>query len=119
MRPIKVIIGIAVLAIGISTGWRVGSGEVANIELQSDMRDLASQSRNYIRYTPPRSDDDFRDAVIHMAKEHGIELDPTQVTVERPSPGTMYLAADYRLPVELPWFSFVMHFTPSSEKDSF
>ncbi len=118
MRGIKLILGLAVLVIGLSTGWLVGTDEVANIQFQGDLHDLASQSRNYVRYTPPRSEDEFRIAVIHKAREHGIRLDPEQVTVQQTGPGTTYLAADYSVPVELPWGSFVLHFTPSSEKNN-
>ena len=119
MRLIKTIVVTAALALALVVGWRVGSDEVANFELQGDLQDLASP--NYIRYAPPRSDDDLRAAVIHQAKELGIQLTPEQVTVQHRDSGTppLYLAVDYRVPVDLPGFSFSMHFTPSSTKDAF
>ena len=101
-------------------GWRVGSDEVANFQLQDDLQDLVSP--NYIRYAPPRSDDDLRAAVIRKARELGVQLTPDQVTVQRRASGVtpaVYLAVDYRVPVNLPGFSFAMHFTPSSIKDAF
>ncbi len=122
MRRIKIIMLTAALAFAILAGWRLGSAELANIELQEDMHDLASQSHNYIRYIPVRSDDDFRDEVIRKAREHDITLEPSQVTVQRAGSGvtaTVYLAADYTLPVSLPWFSFSLHFKPSSATDAF
>jgi hypothetical protein len=54
--------------------------------------------------------------------ENGIELQPNQVTVTRPEAGgqtPMYLAADYTVTVQLPRYSFVMRFTPTSTKQFF
>jgi ABC-type sugar transport system substrate-binding protein len=119
MQPIKIIVITALLALVVLVGWRVGSCERANLQLQDDMHDLASQAAAHIGFSVPRSDDDFRDAVIRKAKEHGIALDPNQVTVQRSGSGmttTVYLAADYRAPLNLPAFSFMLHFTPSSAK---
>jgi hypothetical protein len=119
MRLIKTIVVTAALALAFVVGWRVGSDEVANFELKGDLQDLASP--NYVRYAPPRSDDDLRAAVIRKAGELGIQLKPDQVMVQRRDSGTppVYLAVDYRVPVNLPGFSFTMHFTPSSTKDTF
>ncbi len=122
MRRIKMIVVTAGFAVAILAGYRVGWDEVANIELQGDLHDLASQSRNYVRYTPPRTDEELREAVISKAKEHDIELEPSQVTVEQTGSAatpTVYLAAQYSVPVNLWGFSFTMHFTPSSEKHGF
>ncbi|MGB9104075.1 MAG: hypothetical protein WCC59_04890 [Terriglobales bacterium] len=122
MRRIKIIVVTAVLALAVVAGWRVGSCELANTRLQEDMHDLASQAGTHIGYIPPRSDDDFRDAVIRKAIEHDIKLEPYQVTVQRTDSGmtsTIYLAADYRVPVNLLWLSFLLHFTPSSAKKAF
>ncbi len=120
IRKIKVLVITAVFALALVVGWRVGSCEMKNIELQDDLHDLASQSSFRFGNSPGRSDDDFRDAVIRRAKDYGIELNSSQVTVQRPESGTtMYLAADYSVPVNLPRFSFVLHFTPSSTKNIF
>lgn len=110
------------LVLAILAGWKVGASMVANLELQEDMHDLVSQTGNYVRYTPPKSDDEFRDAVIRKAKEHDIDLGPNQVTVQHPGSGanaTTYLAADYSVPVNLPRYTLVLHFTPSSAKSAF
>ena len=122
MRRIKIIVVVAALAFTIVGGWRIGAVELANLELQEDMHDLAAQAGAHIGYTTLRTDDDFRDAVIRKAKEYNIELAPHQVTVQRNGPemtSPMYLAADYSVPVNLPQYSFTMHFTPSSTKKSF
>lgn len=122
MRSIKIILVTALLALAVVVVWQVGSCEVANILLQGDMHDLASQVGVNVTYSSPRSDDDFRTAVVRKAKEHGIDLKPEQVTVQRPDAGgntPMYLSADYSVTVDLPRYSFVLHFTPSSTKQSF
>lgn len=59
--------------------------------------------------------------MIRKAKEHGVDLEPGQVTVRRTTSGessTLYLAADYTAHVNLAIFSFSLHFTPSSDKKS-
>jgi len=116
MRKLGVILGSAVLLLAVIVGWRVGSCELANIELQDDMKDLASQLGARAGYTKFSSEQDLRDTVIRKGLEHGIELKPNQVTAERTGDGkesTVYLAADYKATIDLPYFSFALHFTPS------
>ena len=60
---------------------------------------------------------DLIDAVMKKAQEHQITLAPEQVTVQRigtPGAPAVYVAADYSVPVNLPGYSFTLHFTPSS-----
>ncbi len=119
MRRIKTILVIAVLVLGAMAGWQVGSGELANLQLQEDLHDLASQAGIRYGYVAPKSDADFREDVMRKAREHDIVLQLSQVTVHRTGSGntsTMYLAADYVVPVKLPGYSFSLHFTPSSTK---
>ncbi len=121
MGRIKVVLILAVIALAVLALWQVGSSEVANLMLQGDMHDLSTQVGAAATYTSPKSDEDFRNAVIKKAREHGIDLRPEQVTVTRPDSGNapMYLAADYSVTVNLPKYSFVLHFTPSSTKQAF
>lgn len=116
MKRLRMILILAVLMFAILGGWRVGSTEVANLEFQEDLRDIATHSSFRFGNSPPRSEDELRDAVIRKAKEYDINLTPEQVTV-RTSP--TYLAADYSVPVNLPRLSFTLHFTPSSDKTTF
>ena len=122
MKRVKLITVMAVVGFSVLGGWRVALDEVANYQLQQDMQDLASQSRNYIRYSPPLSDEQFRAAVVRKAYEHDIALTTDEVTVVHTgSDGTptTLLAADYSVPVHLPGYSFTLHFTPSSANDTF
>jgi hypothetical protein len=115
----KLILGLAVLALAILAGWQIVSCELANIALHDDMRDLAAQAGAYIGLISFNTDEDFRNAVIRAAKEHEIQLEPEQVTVQRTGTvpaQTIYLAADYKARVALPGFSFTLHFHPTSAK---
>jgi hypothetical protein len=119
MRLLKIILGLAVLVLVTMAGWQIGSWEVANMNLQEEIRDMASQAGTHLGIVVPKSDDDVRGEVVRKAKEHGIELLPDQVTVRRTNPGEksiLYVAADYTVPVNLVFYSFNLHFTPSSDK---
>jgi NADPH-dependent 2,4-dienoyl-CoA reductase/sulfur reductase-like enzyme len=118
-RNIKIIAGIAVALMFCSAGWQIGKWELASIELRDDMRDMASQLGGRIGLTSPMSDEDFRNEVMRKARKYDIELAPEQVTVVRNGQGVearMYFAADYTVPIQLPGFSFHLHFTPESGK---
>jgi ABC-type sugar transport system substrate-binding protein len=119
MGKVKLILGLAVLALAIIAGWQMTSCELANLEFHEDLRALAAQIGSRIGLTPPSTDEDFRSAVIRKAEEHEIQLEPEQVTVQRTGTDEapiIYLAADYKVRVKLLGFSFTFHFTPSSAK---
>jgi hypothetical protein len=122
MKRIKTLLVLAILVFSVVAGWKAGSCEVEYMALQADMLDLSKSVNSYSNYSTPRSDDDFRQAVIRKAQDHDILLEPSEVTVRRNGSGatsTMYLAADYSVPVDVLGYSFVMHFTPTSEKKLF
>jgi hypothetical protein len=83
VRKVTISIGIAVFVVMVIAGWQIGSCELANMELQDDMQDLASQAGAHIGFVEPRSDADLRRAIMRKAQEHDIELDPGQVRVQR------------------------------------
>jgi hypothetical protein len=119
MRTVKIVLLIAVVLLLGSAGWQFGACKVANLNLQEEMRDMASQAGSHIGVVTPLSDDDLARSIILKARDHGIELRPDQITVRRTSAGersTLYLAADYTVPVSLLLFSFNLHFTPTSER---
>jgi hypothetical protein len=119
MRLLKITLSLAVLVLIISAAWQIGSWEVANMNLQEEIRDMASQAGTHLGIVVPKSDDDVREEVVRKAKDHGIDLQPDQVTVRRINPGEksiLHVTADYTVPVNLAFFSFNLHFTPSSEK---
>lgn len=117
IRQIKIIAFIAVLLLLCSAGWQIGKCELVNIELRDDMHDMASQLGARIGLTKIYSDEDFRNEVMRKAKKYDIQLQPEQVTVLREGEGVearMYFAADYTVPIQLPGFSFRLHFNPES-----
>jgi len=119
MKKIKLIVGLAVVALTGSAAWQVATWEIASTNLQDDLRDMGTQAGTHIGVVAPNSYEEMNRAVIRKAKEHGVELSPAQITVRRIGSGertTFYLAADYIAPVNLGLFSFHLHFTPSSDK---
>ena len=117
MRNLKIVFGVVVLLLAAMTGWQAASWELANIQLKEELQDMGSMAGAHVGVVAPLSDEDTVRAVIHKAGEHGIELDPDEVTVQHIGSGetaTMHLAADYRVPVRLIFFSFKLHFTASS-----
>ena len=117
MRKLTALVGLAILAVLVVIGYLVGASELANIELQDDLQDLASQLGTRIGLAAYGSDDELRAAVIRKAERRGIELEPQQITIEHMGSGytaTVYLAADYTVPIEFPGIAFRLHFTPAS-----
>jgi len=98
-------------------GWQFAACYWANSELQSDMQDLAVQSPFRVGLTEAAGEEELRSSVIARAKDHGIQLEPQQVTVQRTFTSdelSIMLAADYDAHVNLLVDSFPLHFTPSS-----
>jgi hypothetical protein len=119
MKKITFIVGILVLALAVSAGWQIAANDLANRQLEENLRDLASRNAEHIGLSAPTTDDDLRNSVIHDAKELDIPLDPDQVTVLHTGEGkssAVHLTADYTARVRLPGFSFTLHFTPSSDR---
>jgi len=118
MRKQAITLGVlVVLAVASVIGWQVAACYVANSELQGDMTDLAAQNAYRIGLAPLPSEEELRDSVVAKAKDHGIDLDPRQVTVQRTIDDNVLavsLAADYDARVNLLVYSFALHFTPTS-----
>jgi hypothetical protein len=121
VRNLKIIVGLAILILIGSAGWQIAACELANIELRDDMKDMASQLGGRIGLTSFGSDEDFRNDVLRKARKYDIQLAPKQMIVQRTGEGlgsTIYLAADYTVPIHLPGLSFQIHFSPESGKKS-
>ncbi len=122
MRKAKIILGLTVLGLALFAGWQIASYELANLEFQSDLRDVAAEIAARIGLSSPTTDKDLRNLVIHKAERYEIQLQPDQVTVQRTNTGdtsTVYLAVDYKVRVNLLVYSLTLHFTPSSTKKAF
>jgi hypothetical protein len=118
MGTLKLILALAVIvAVGMACA-QIVPPVLANYSFQDDLRQIAIMGGS----SPNRTDEDLLKDVLKKAKEHEIELEPTQVKVQRiGSPGAMavFVAADYTLPVNLPGYSFTLHFNPSSGNKGF
>jgi hypothetical protein len=119
MRRIGIIAGLAALGLALSIGWQIGAAVVADIELHDDLQDVASQLSLHVGLDAPITDDQFRAAVVNKAKRYDIDLQPGQVTVQRTGYGlrdTIYLQANYSVPINLLGHGFELRFTPESGK---
>jgi len=87
MPRFKIFLGLTVLALAVFAGYQVATVEIENVLLKDDIQDLASQFDTRTGYAAPKSDGDYRDMVVRKANEHGIDLQPGQVTVERSGSG--------------------------------
>jgi len=119
MGTIKILFVLSVIGLIIYCCWQVVPPEMANYMFQDDLQDLAMTAASQ----PNRStDDDLRNAVLRKAQSHDIELTDNQVTVQHistPGLAAVYLAADYDVQVNLPGYSFNLHFTPTSGSKAF
>jgi hypothetical protein len=118
MGTVKLILGFAMIAGLIVAASQVIPPELANYSFQDDLRQVAMAAGG----NPSKTDEDLRTAVLNKAKDHDIQLEPKQVTVQRintPGLSAAYLAVDYSVPVNLPGYSFDLHFTPSSGNKGF
>ncbi len=115
----KIILGIAAIVLGAIVAYQIGSCEVANLELREDLRDIAAQNAPRIGLTGPNSDGDIRNSVVRSARDHGIVLQPEQVTVQRSGPvetPVFYLSVDYNARVSPLVYTLIFHFTPTSDR---
>jgi hypothetical protein len=118
MGTIKALIGVLVIAGAFYATWQIVPPELTNYSFQDDLRDIAMMGAS----NPHETDQAIVQSVIKKAGEHQITLTEEQVTVQRigtPGAPAVYVAADYSVPVQLPGYSFTLHFTPSSGNKGF
>jgi len=109
------LVGAAVVA-----AYQIGSVYLANIELQSDLKDLSSLTGTRIGLVDPRSTDQIRDQVIEHAAQHGIHLEPEQVSVEHDGEGkdgTISIATAYDADRNVFGYRWTFHFTAASPRN--
>jgi hypothetical protein len=123
---LKVVLGVALLLTAGWVGIQLVSCEIANQQLQEDMRDITAQIGSMIGLDAPATEDQLRDAVLAKAWSHNIPLRSEQViveiTVEHERHGDrriISVGADYTVPVKVPGYVHTLHFTPSSQKHFF
>ncbi len=106
----KALAGFLVIVALVVAGFQITPPILTNYSFQDDLKTVAmTAGANYLK-----TDEDIRNDVL--------PLKPEQVTVQRiGTPGLMavYLTADYTVAVNLPGYSFDMHFNPTSGNKGF
>lgn len=118
MSTVKAIGGFLAIIALIYCGFQIIPPELTNYSFTDDLKNVAMVGGA----NPHQTDQELIDAVMKKAQEHEISLSPDHVTVQRigtPGAPAVYIAADYTVPVTLPGYSFMMHFTPSSGNKGF
>jgi hypothetical protein len=113
MGTVKAIVGFLAIIFVVYAAFQIAPPEMTNYSFQDDLKDIALTAGA----NPHTTDQDLLDQVMKKAQERGLSLKPEQVTVQRigtPGAPAVYVAADYSVPVSLPGYSFILHFTPSS-----
>lgn len=117
MGKIKIILGLALFAFVLSTGWQLAACELSHYELTDDLKDLAAMGGAQIGLAVPVSDQELRTAVIEHAAEHDIRVTPDQITVRRGGTvekPTVVLIVKYKTRVAMPGASLILHLTARS-----
>jgi hypothetical protein len=118
MGIVKVCIGVlafAAVAIGL---FQIVPPIFVNYSFSDDLKTVALMDGTNLQKT----DDDVRNDVLKKVKEHDLPIEGKQITVQRvntPGMSTVYVSADYSVTVNLPGYSFDMHFNPDSGNKGF
>jgi phage-related protein len=118
MGTIKAVVGFLAIAAVVLGIFQVAPHIMANYSFQDDLKTVAlMDSANF-----QKTEDDIKGEVVRKAKEHELPVEAKQVTVQRintPGMSAIYVAADYSVTVNLPGYSFDMHFSPNSGNKAF
>jgi hypothetical protein len=118
MGTVKAIVGFVAIVAVIYCAFQIIPPELTNYSFTDDLRNIAMVGGS----NPHQTDQDLIDQVIKKAEEHQIALTRERVTIQRigtPGAPAVYVAVDYSVPVDLPGYSFTLHFTPSSGNKGF
>jgi hypothetical protein len=118
MGIIKALVGFLAIGAVVLALFQVAPPIMTNYSFQDDLKTVAMMDGANFQKT----DEDVRTDVLRKAKEHELSITPQQVTVQRintPGVAAVYVAADYSITVNLPGYSFDMHFSPTSGNKGF
>jgi len=118
MKKALLVLVLAALAYAGFAAWQVSSVYVANFQLQGDLNGLVVEQRDRLQGAAFSTEAELRDSVANRARQRGIQLKPQQVIVERimtPNMTSIALSADYDATVDLLFYSYALHFRPSSK----
>jgi hypothetical protein len=113
MGTIKLLVGFLAILFVVYGLFQVAPPLMANYSFQDDLKTVSlMDSANF-----QKTDEDVRTDVMRRVKEHDLPIQPKQLTIQRintPGISAVFIAADYTVPVNLPGYSFDLHFTPDS-----
>jgi hypothetical protein len=118
MGIIKACIGFLAIAAVFVGLFQIAPPMLSNYSFQDDMKTVAMVDSSNLQKT----DDDIRNDVLKKAKERDLPIEAKQITVQHintPGLTAVYVAADYSVTINLPGYSFDMHFTPNSGNKGF
>jgi hypothetical protein len=120
MRKLILIVILALFVIAVAIGWQFGSAYLDNIELHDDVRDVAAQNGVNIGLYSPRTDDEVRQELIRTAAEHGLRLQPDQISLQKYVNAGAHriwydVTVDYTVRVNLLVCSYTLHFVQSNK----
>ncbi len=121
MKTVFIIAVLVLAGAAVIGGYQIGSLYLVNMELASDLKDLSSLTGTRIGLVESRSVDEIRRLVIEHAADHGIHLEPEQVSVERTGEGkdgTIFLSTKYDAHVNLFGLDLTFHFNAASPRNS-
>jgi len=112
MGSLKLILGILVLVAIAFVGIKIIPPYFSNYEFEDAIKTEALQGT----YSS-RSEDDIREAILRRAREYDIPVTAKQIRVSRTGSngaGSLWIEADYTVPLDLPGYSTTLQFHPSS-----
>jgi hypothetical protein len=118
MGIVKAAFGIFLFAAVVIGLFQIVPPVMANYSLSDDLKTVSMMDGGNFQKT----DEDVRADVMHKVKEHDLPIDPKQVSIQRittPGLASVYISVDYTVPVNLPGYSFDMHFSPNSGNKGF
>jgi hypothetical protein len=113
MGTIKLLVGFLSIILVVVCAFRVVPPMMANYSFADDLKNVSlMDSQNF-----QKTDEDVRNDVMRKVREQNLPIEAKQVLVQRintPGMTALYIAADYTVPISLPFYSFDMHFTPDT-----
>jgi hypothetical protein len=113
MGTVKAIVGFLAIIGVVYCAFQIVPPELTNYSFTDDLRTIALLGGA----NPHETDQQLLEEVMKKAQERDIPLTAEHVTIQRigtPGAPAVYVAADYTVVVNLPGYTYTMHFTPSS-----
>lgn len=111
MRTLKLLLALAVIAVGVYVGFQVVPPFFANYQFQD-----AIQNEAVLQSYSNKSEDDIRATIFKKAQELSIPIQEDQIIVQRSGGGgSLAISATYTVHVDLPYYPLDLEFRPASK----